>query len=172
MRGKLQTHTFKITVPIYRTAVMFIVGESEIACEDELQEQWEYNNPMDPHVHANHQGKSYLGRASVVESDVKGTIAMRYIFLNLGGIIEEFGYSDISQEANFTIAHECIHAAYFILDDMGIRVKASNHEALTYLVSYLHRECAKCLSEVLQDRDWKRHIITAIRNNNNKAKEQ
>lgn len=42
------------------------------------------------------------------------------------------------QEKNLsTIAHEAVHAAWFILDDVGVKISADNHEALTYLVSYI-----------------------------------
>ena len=36
-----------------------------------------------------------------------------------------------------TIAHEVIHAAYFILEECGIKHDESNHEVFAYLVGYL-----------------------------------
>lgn len=42
-----------------------------------------------------------------------------------------------------TIAHECVHAAVYILDDAGIPIYGNNHEALTYLVGHLVREFYK-----------------------------
>lgn len=35
------------------------------------------------------------------------------------------------------IAHEVIHASWFILDEAGVKIDADNHEALTYLVGYI-----------------------------------
>lgn len=35
------------------------------------------------------------------------------------------------------VAHECVHAAVYMLEDAGIPIYANNHEALTYLVHYL-----------------------------------
>lgn len=37
------------------------------------------------------------------------------------------------------IAHEVIHAAWFVLEDAGIEIGPKNHEALTYLVGFLIR---------------------------------
>lgn len=39
-----------------------------------------------------------------------------------------------------TAAHECLHAAYSILDVCGVEVDPDNHEALTYLHGYLFRK--------------------------------
>ena len=36
-----------------------------------------------------------------------------------------------------TINHESIHAAWYILDYVGVIVNADNHEALTYLTQYI-----------------------------------
>ena len=36
-----------------------------------------------------------------------------------------------------TIHHESIHSAWFILDYIGIKIDADNHEALTYLEGYI-----------------------------------
>lgn len=38
---------------------------------------------------------------------------------------------------NSMIAHEVIHATYFILEECGIRHDESNHEVFAYLVGYL-----------------------------------
>ena len=34
-----------------------------------------------------------------------------------------------------TLAHECVHAAYFVLDHAGIKHDVDNHEVLAYMVS-------------------------------------
>lgn len=36
-----------------------------------------------------------------------------------------------------TIAHEAIHAAFEILEKVGVKVKYSNHESLTYLAGWI-----------------------------------
>jgi len=42
-----------------------------------------------------------------------------------------------------TMAHEAIHAAWYILEEAGIEVNSSNHEALTYLVGFIIAEVGK-----------------------------
>lgn len=36
-----------------------------------------------------------------------------------------------------TLAHESLHAAWAILDIVGVKCKANNHEALAYLMDYI-----------------------------------
>ena len=47
----------------------------------------------------------------------------------------------------FDIAHECIHAAYTLLDEAGVQISASNNEPLAYLVSFLMEEVDKQLKK-------------------------
>lgn len=42
-----------------------------------------------------------------------------------------------------TIVHECVHAAYILLDHIGIELTPMNHEPLAYLTDYLFEEVAK-----------------------------
>ena len=39
------------------------------------------------------------------------------------------------------VCHESIHAAWSILDMVGVKVKAKNHEALAYLAGHIFKEC-------------------------------
>jgi hypothetical protein len=43
----------------------------------------------------------------------------------------------------FIIAHECIHAGWYILENVGVDLDVDNHEALAYLVMYLMKEIKK-----------------------------
>jgi len=45
------------------------------------------------------------------------------------------------------VAHECIHASWFILDGVGIELDVDNHEALAYLVSYLMKKIKRLVYE-------------------------
>lgn len=38
------------------------------------------------------------------------------------------------------IAHECVHAAWDVLELAGVKVKFNNHEALAYMTEYLVKE--------------------------------
>lgn len=40
-----------------------------------------------------------------------------------------------------TVAHECVHAAFDILDHVGVKVDPNNHEALAYMIGHLAGEC-------------------------------
>ena len=41
------------------------------------------------------------------------------------------------QAGNNTVAHECVHAAWDVLDYVGVKVSADNQEALAYLVGFI-----------------------------------
>jgi len=55
------------------------------------------------------------------------------------------------------LAHECIHASYSILNNVGIEVSSHNHEALTYLFDSIYSIFIKKL---------------LVRNNNKKKNKQ
>lgn len=46
-----------------------------------------------------------------------------------------------------TASHECLHAAYFILEKVGVKHDAKNHEALAYLHSDLFAEMMRQYAE-------------------------
>lgn len=41
--------------------------------------------------------------------------------------------------------HECLHAAWYVLDNAGVELDADNHEALAYMQSYLFEQITKKL---------------------------
>ncbi len=41
------------------------------------------------------------------------------------------------------LCHESVHAAWGILDHVGVKVKAKNHEALAYLTGYIFDKCQR-----------------------------
>ena len=43
------------------------------------------------------------------------------------------------------ISHECVHAAFHVLNACNIELKMENHEALAYLQEYIFEEIAKRL---------------------------
>lgn len=42
-----------------------------------------------------------------------------------------------------TVAHECVHAAWDVLDHVGVKVSADNQEPLAYLVGYIVEHVVK-----------------------------
>lgn len=45
-----------------------------------------------------------------------------------------------NKNAHSILAHECLHAALFIFDDIGVKYDGDNSEALCYLLDSLMRE--------------------------------
>ena len=44
----------------------------------------------------------------------------------------------ITNETNVaTIAHECVHLTWYILESVGVKVNLENHEAQAYLLEYI-----------------------------------
>lgn len=71
--------------------------------------------------------KKYTGK----DYDLTGVSAMHF---------SKKGHSSFiwfKTKENSMIAHEVIHATYFILEECGIRHDESNHEVFAYLVGYL-----------------------------------
>ena len=60
----------------------------------------------------------------------------------VGGLIHKKLVIVISSNRDdlFTIHHECIHAAMFALEHVGVNVTMSKHESLTYLVTFIAEE--------------------------------
>jgi hypothetical protein len=65
-----------------------------------------------------------------------------------------FRFKDLSHSI---IAHECMHAAYDILDLVGIPLRAENSEAITYLLETIIRKTLKVLNlkDKLNDQEFK-----------------
>jgi len=51
----------------------------------------------------------------------------------------------ISEPDNQIIYHECLHAAWYALDNAGVQIDVNNHEVLTYLQGYLVENIKKRL---------------------------
>lgn len=47
----------------------------------------------------------------------------------------------IGRHEEATLVHECVHAAWNILDNVGVEVTADNHESLAYLTDWLYSQC-------------------------------
>lgn len=50
----------------------------------------------------------------------------------------------ISPDCKYTtVSHECLHAAWFVLQEHGVEVTGDNHEALAYLQEHLTKQILK-----------------------------
>lgn len=48
---------------------------------------------------------------------------------------------EIHEHTEQTLVHECVHAAWYILDNAGVEVTADNQEPLAYLTDWLYSQC-------------------------------
>lgn len=58
------------------------------------------------------------------------------IYINPAGLTEG--------EIMLLIGHECLHAAYFMLEIVGVKHSSDNHEALAYLHEWLSKKAMQC----------------------------
>ena len=57
----------------------------------------------------------------------------------------------ITNETNVaTIAHECVHLTWYILESVGVKVNLENHESQAYLLEYIIFEIIKLLKNEKQ----------------------
>jgi len=106
-------------VPIYSRRVYVYIGDDYKDINKKVNKDYKIEESGDK--------ANYL-EASVVEMTHKGEGLVDNLFL-LPSNVEQH-----------TVAHECVHMAWDILDLVGVRVEADNNEALAYLVGYLMKE--------------------------------
>lgn len=56
-------------------------------------------------------------------------------------------------------AHEALHAAWHMLDRIGVQVDIQNHEALAYLTEYITKESLECIKHYIKTYKLKTKII-------------
>ena len=132
--------SYNIHVPIYRFNLILVTGDTAKECEEETARLWAENNPLDPFLV--HGTVDFYGRFSVIDSPHPDCRDMPFIAIVMKpNQYGKFSDKEWQEEIHMNIAHECIHAAFHILDHVGITVDGNNHEALTYLVGFLQKEC-------------------------------
>lgn len=61
-----------------------------------------------------------------------------------GVLVDEEGEAEffvaIREKCIGTLSHECLHAAFFILENVGVEISFQNQEAITYLHQYIFEE--------------------------------
>lgn len=107
---------FRIDVPIYKTGVHFLIGETDEVCREYVRKKthghWKEGVPLDEGARA---------RVLLHES--------RLSFVR----IQEEDLADIP-----VIAHELAHCAFFILREVGISpIIYENEESFCYLLEFL-----------------------------------
>jgi hypothetical protein len=69
-------------------------------------------------------------------------------WMRFGGYDHQVIY--LSAFDNLTIVHECLHAAFQLLETHGIEVTPYNHEILAYLQGYLAEEITKRWTKIIE----------------------
>lgn len=134
--------SYNIYVPIYRFNLILVTADTAKQCEEESARLWAENNPQDPFL-APLSKHEFYGRFTVVESphpDCRNMPVLSVVMQQTSGV-HRYNKEDWKEQIRMNLFHECIHAAFHILNDRGVIVDANNHEALTYLVGYLQEEC-------------------------------
>ena len=111
----------KINVDIYRTEIL-LFGSYE-----ELERYCNKNS-------VNMEERSYHGLAASMESSE----GLAGVLVDKEGGAEHF--IAIRQKCIGNLAHECLHATYFILENVGVSLAFENQEAVTYLFQYIFEE--------------------------------
>lgn len=133
--------SYNIHVPIYRFNLILVTGDTAKDCEEETARLWAENNPLDPFL-APPKSLDFYGTFYDVESPHPDCRNMPVIMVVMKqNQYGKFSDKEWQEEIHMNIAHECIHAAFHVLDHVGITVDNNNHEALTYLVGFLQKEC-------------------------------
>lgn len=65
------------------------------------------------------------------------------VWYDYGDLSVSMVFNDNELTNRNTLAHETLHAAWRILDMVGVKVAADNHEALAYLVGWVAGELDK-----------------------------
>lgn len=113
-----------IRIPIYNRNVVIYIGETTAEAIQAVEKDYEITE---------REYQYTLGRMLVIDNKKKNT---EHIVIMLGKDVE-----------NATVAHECLHAAYYIIDAIGQTIDEENHEVLAYLMSYLIREVDKIINK-------------------------
>lgn len=129
--------TYQLSVPIYKAEYVIAIGRTCSDCEDAIQETWELNSPKDPFTQR--LDEEVDGRFGSVTSGHPECRTLFYISIPLKG----YGVRKLA----INISHESIHAAFNILEHVGVSVNADNHEALTYLSDFIQERVWACIDD-------------------------
>jgi hypothetical protein len=133
----MRPKSINIPIDLYRFHLVVVAADTAQECEEELSDIWRESSPEDP-FRPIQQDTAYWGKFSYTESGHPDCETMPYIAI----ITKSDGSmtkSEWAREMQVSIAHECTHAAFYILNERGVYVTMENHEALTYLASYIHK---------------------------------
>ena len=106
--------SYQIPLPIYRQIVKVYTGEAYKDITTKIEKDYE----LEPFEY------DFQTASSLVVTNKEDKL-IHFILI----LPKEVSYS--------TLAHECLHCAWDILEHVNVEVTNSNHEALAYLVGHL-----------------------------------
>lgn len=118
MKKKEKMRVKIISVPLYKTKVYFCITKDQ----EEAKKYFKKN-----YINV----KNWPERAEALTWTKDGC----YIFCYLPEIKTGKGLS--------VLCHEIVHVAWQIIGDCNVEITRENHEALTYVISYLTKELLK-----------------------------
>lgn len=105
---------------VYQDSVWFFIGWSQDEVAKYLAKSWKFAPGL--------FDGGFLGKTIIFEDDRRRAVV---IWTEMDKSNEKFPY---------IIAHECVHAAGYILSRAGVRADFDNDEAMAYLVGTLVRK--------------------------------
>lgn len=134
----VSSHTLEI--PLFKYYCLVIFGDDHAECEKQRIAVWNETNPSDPMEERPNEDTDYWGRYQRIVPSIKGIHPMpSMIFITR----KPDGYTKKAWnvQMHVTIAHECLHAAHYLLDYIGVETTSDNNETLAYTLSFMQKEC-------------------------------
>lgn len=128
--SKKKVYCAKLSIPIYSQEITFYISKSIINCAKALKKD---------HPDYNIEGIETC-KGCVIKILDQGCTHFNILLEVVDG-------EDIIP----LLAHECVHAAWRILDCVGVKLKANNHESLAYLVEYILEAGCTILKEYTRE---------------------
>lgn len=119
--AKKKVYVEEVYIPIWRQAVSFYIADTIEDCAKAAEKQF-------PGTSLSGDPKFYSGCVLTLTDNDNG---LKYFIVMLSV------NKDTKDQIDQILVHECVHAAWRVLDSAGVDLTADNHEALAYLTEFL-----------------------------------
>lgn len=125
------TCMFEVEIPLYNTRIMITYGNSEPAIKKFLEGQspeWKeyHGKSMKKQFKVLFRDEKSRSEGMFIPPDGKGTLPHIHLFRR----------KDSLELIRFA-SHESLHAAFWVLDRVGVKYSGKSEEAFTYLQDYI-----------------------------------
>jgi hypothetical protein len=118
----MEFEKYRIHIPIYNQEVLLIVGQP-----------YQAYNFMEETYNIKYSFKGKAGEGMQIDNEENG-ITDFVLWLNEGYDTD-------------TVVHEVVHISWHLLDYIGIKLDADNHEAQAYLIEFLYNQIMNITAE-------------------------